>query len=246
MSRSNENDPPRIHRSDRDKSKLIGAIQCGVAVPEAARSFGFPRSTAYKIKKRFKETGSVTDKPRSGRPPRLDERGKRHLALLARQNRRKPLADVGNLMQPPVPETTTRRYLQSDGYGRYRARKVPFLTPAHRKARRAFVRLYRKYGKGFWRRVISSDECYVYLGDSKGTVYVTHKQNEVYHEDCLVPTFQQSSIRVMVWGCVGIGWKGPLVVLEYPGGRGGGMTAGRYREQVLERCLIDVYDKGKT
>lgn len=32
-----------------------------------------------------------------------------------------------------------------------------------------------------------------------------------------------------------------MVVLEYPGGRGGGMTAVRYQEQVLEKVLHDFY-----
>ena len=41
-------------------------------------------------------------------------------------------------------------------------------------------------------------------------------------------TFKQSSIRVMVWGCIMNGQKGPLVVLEYPGGKGGGMNSSRY------------------
>lgn len=38
----------------------------------------------------------------------------------------------------------------------------------------------------------------------------------------------------MVWGCIMHGQKGPLIILDYPGGRGGGMSAVRYRDQVLE------------
>ena len=41
------------------------------------------------------------------------------------------------------------------------------------------------------------------------------------------------------------GRKGPLVVLEYPGGKGGGMNSKRYCEQVLEKALGDFYDKMK-
>ena len=37
------------------------------------------------------------------------------------------------------------------------------------------------------------------------------------------------------------GKKGPLVMLEYPGGPGGGMTAARYREQVLESVLWEFW-----
>jgi hypothetical protein len=37
------------------------------------------------------------------------------------------------------------------------------------------------------------------------------------------------------------GNKGPLVVLEYPGGKGGGMNAKQYQEQVLKAKLHDYY-----
>lgn len=37
------------------------------------------------------------------------------------------------------------------------------------------------------------------------------------------------------------GKKGPLVVLEYPGGKEGGMNAKRYQEQVLEGALRQFY-----
>ncbi|KAF5374306.1 hypothetical protein D9758_004580 [Tetrapyrgos nigripes] len=39
------------------------------------------------------------------------------------------------------------------------------------------------------------------------------------------------------------GKKGLLVVLEYPGGRGGGMNARRYQEQVLEGKLLEFYQE---
>ncbi|KAF5319866.1 hypothetical protein D9758_018521 [Tetrapyrgos nigripes] len=47
----------------------------------------------------------------------------------------------------------------------------------------------------------------------------------------------------MVWGCMMKGKKGLLVVLEYPGGRGGGMNARRYQEQVLEGKLLEFYQE---
>jgi hypothetical protein len=104
-----------------------------------------------------------------------------------------------------------------------------------------WARMFRAYGTSFWRRKIWSDECYVYLGDSKRTVYITRRQDEEWLEECLVLNFQQSPVHIMVWGCIGLGWKGPLVVLEYPGGRGGGMTVKRYREQVLEPVLKELH-----
>lgn len=45
----------------------------------------------------------------------------------------------------------------------------------------------------------------------------------------------------MIWGCIIKGRKGPLVVLEYPGGKGGGFNGPRYKAQVLEKVLKDFH-----
>ena len=76
-----------------------------------------------------------------------------------------------------------------------------------------------------WEDVIWSDKCYVYLGNDWGRVYVTYCADKEYDEDCLVPMFKQSAVHVMVWGCIMKGQKGTLIVVEYLGGKGGGMNS---------------------
>ncbi|KAF9477900.1 hypothetical protein BDN70DRAFT_774423, partial [Pholiota conissans] len=74
---------------------------------------------------------------------------------------------------------------------------------------------------------------------------VTRRPGEELLDCCVVPTFKQSSVWVMVWGCIMKGWKGPLIVLEYPGGKGGGMNSARYQEQVLDGQLAGFYSELK-
>ena len=71
---------------------------------------------------------------------------------------------------------------------------------------------YKEMTKEDWWCVIWSDKCYVYIGDKKGTVWVTQSADEVFHEDCIVPTFKQSAIQVIVWGCIMESRKGLLIV----------------------------------
>jgi hypothetical protein len=92
-----------------------------------------------------------------------------------------------------------------------------------------------------WQRVIWSDKCYVCIGDSKGTVWITQTADEEFDKNCLVVIFKQSSNHVTVWGCIAEGRRGPLVVLDYPRGKEGGMTAKRYQDQVLDRPLHKFY-----
>jgi hypothetical protein len=72
-------------------------------------------------------------------------------------------------------------------------------------------------------------------------MYITQCTDEEFINECLVLTFKKSSIYVMVWACIIDGKKGPLIVLDYPGGKGGGMNLARYQEQVLDGVLLDFY-----
>jgi hypothetical protein len=118
---------------------------------------------------------------------------------------------------------------------------VIFFKPEQKCGRKEWAKDHLDWDMKDFSRVIYSDEAYIVLGDSKGPVWVTRSADEVYNDDCVVPKFKQSSLRIMVWGCIMRDRKGPLVVLEYPGGRGGGMTAAWYQEQVLDKVLHDFY-----
>jgi hypothetical protein len=72
-------------------------------------------------------------------------------------------------------------------------------------------------------------------------VWVTHGVDEEFNDACVIPTFKQSSLCIMVWACIMKADKGPPVVLEDLGGRGGGMTADQYQVQVLEWVLFNNY-----
>ena len=131
------------------------------------------------------------------------------------------------------------------GYNQHVAQKVPFLTALQKRKRVAWAEEFKSFDVHQWKNMIWSDECYVHLDDHSGHVYVTRHADEEYDENCVIPTFKQSSVRVMVWGCVMKGRKGPLAVLEYPGGHGGGMTGQWYISQVLEAHLHTFYNQMK-
>jgi transposase len=230
----------RVQHSSPKKNRLIGAIQAGKPISQAAQLTGIPFGTAKKIWAKFRETGSTKNRPRSGRPPKVTERMHRHVVRLSVKDRWMPFREIGNLVEPQLSATTVREHVAKENLHRRVARVVPFLKPDQKRKRLAWAR---KYSGQDWDKVIWSDECYVYLGDTRGRVWVTRRPEEKWDEACLIPRFQQSSICVMVWGCIMRGKKGPLVVLEYPGGKGGGMTAKRYVEQVLEGKLQQFYEE---
>lgn len=232
---------PRTQYDTPTKNRLVGAIEAGKSVREAGRMFGVKKSTADRIWKRYKSSGNTENLPRSGRPTEVSERTKRLVLRTAITHRRKAFREIANEMLPKISESTVRNILAAEGYHRRAARKVPYLTKRHKIDRMRWAQLYKAFTNVDWAKVIWSDECYVYIGDDRGRIYVTRRADEELNEDCLVPRFKQSSVRVMLWACIMKGRKGPLIVLEYPGGKGGGMNSTRYKEQVLEGVLASFH-----
>lgn len=237
---------PRTQHSAAKKDQLVGAILAGKKIAQAARMFNMPWTTAHDIWKKYRESGNTENRHRSGRPRKTTSRDREKIVEQttgSAEHRRRTLADVGNQLSPPVCDATVRRVLAESGYHRRVSRKVPFLTKDQKKQRMLWARRYGKFTQRDWSRVIWSDEAYIQLGEKKGRVYVTRRPGEECLEECLQPAFTQSPARVMVWGCIMKGWKGPLVVLEYPGGVGGGFNTARYKAQVLEKVLKGFHEE---
>lgn len=238
------NRAPHTEHPAATKDQLVGAILAGKKVAQAARMFDLSWSTANDIWQKYKKTGSTENRPRSGRPRETSERDREKLvedATGSTENRRRTFQDIGNQLSTPVSEDTVRRVLHELGYHRRVARKVPFLTKKHKQKRMLWARQYGKFTQCDWSCVIWSDEAYIQLGEKKGCVYVTRRADEEYDEEYLEPAFMQPPVRVMIWGCIMKGRKGPLVILEYPGGPGGGFNTVRYKAQVLEKVLKDFH-----
>lgn len=225
------------------KNRFIGTVLAGKSVRSAAKDYGIKQTTAHDLFRKYQQTGNTHRRAGSGRPKQISPRTERRVRYLALRDRRMAYRDVGKLVNPPISADSVRRIMAKAGYQRRKARTVFYLTAVHRAARLKWAREHADWTDFEWSRVIWSDEAYVVVGDSSGLVYVTRRADEVYNDDCVVEKFKQSSFRVMIWGCIMRGKKGPMTCLEYPGGPGGGMTAARYRQQVLEPHLLEFHQE---
>lgn len=223
------------------KNRIVGAIMAGAKISEVSAEFGIPWSTVNDIWKKFVATGSTHNAPRSGRPPKATPRVRRRLVRIVKKNRRLPLREVAKLLSPQLSTSTIRNVLASEGFHRRKARRVPYLSRAHKQQRAAWAKPIAQWTMEQFSKIIWSDECYVHIGGNPGSVYVSRRPDEADLEECSAPTFEQSSVKVMVWACAMLDSKGPLIVLDFPGGKGGGMNSDRYQEQVLNGKLLDYY-----
>ena len=54
------------------RERLVAALDAGLVPSEAARLFGVDRRTVFRWRARHRHGESLAEKPRSGRPPKLD------------------------------------------------------------------------------------------------------------------------------------------------------------------------------
>ena len=227
--------------SEEDKGRIVGAIQSGLSFTQTADILNFSIATIQRTWLHYCETGSTHYENHAGRPKKLDIQEHMDLVGLARVNRRVPLCELGLNIHPQVSRSTVRKELNSEHIHRRRAHKKPTLKEYHKAGRLRFALEMLAKENSIWEHVIWSDESYFVIGGSRGAVYVSRLPCEEYDEDCTVPSDEQPTARVMIWACIMKNCKGPIVALDYPGGRGGGMTADRYVEQVLDPVLTPFY-----
>jgi transposase len=78
------------------KGQIVGMSNSGKSARQIGRELGIPDTTVSYIIRRFKETGSNENLPRSGRPHILTERDKNHLERASKLNRFTPLRHIVN------------------------------------------------------------------------------------------------------------------------------------------------------
>ena len=84
---------PRLHENDRVQAIVL--LASGVSVSDVARQFYCHRNTINNLRQRFRQTGSVKNAFRSGRPKVKTPRQDRYITLMHLRNRFKMAQSAG-------------------------------------------------------------------------------------------------------------------------------------------------------
>ena len=163
----------RVQLEEDKKNQIIGAVSGGQSVRSAAKKYGIRKSTAQDIWTKWKKKGSTENLPRTGRPKKTTERMECSIIRESLANRWKPFCEIANAANPRISTSTIRNILRWKGYHCRVAKKLPYLTQAHKKARLAWAQICKAFTVRNWQKKIWSDECYVYLGDNRGRIFIT-------------------------------------------------------------------------
>lgn len=208
--------------TEREKERAVAIYRHLKSLRKAVKALRSQRifisvSGLQRIVSRVRETGTVRDRKRSGRPRKLDRQEERLLLRVARSNRTHSLRQLANDLcirgSRMVSTWTIRRALKRKGYARRLAVKFPILTRPQKERRLAFALKYAKARASFWNKVGFSDEKIFQGGLQHNKVLVTRKSNERLSKRCVL-TRPKRPIQVHVWGIISKYGMGPLRLVQ--------------------------------
>lgn len=187
------------------------------------------------IVRREKETGTVADRRRSGRPRKCGRRESRALGRIITRNRRDPFPKVLKTFEergwPKISRWTVSRRLGESGFRRRVAKRVPLLNCAQKEKRLAFAKKYAKSKVSFWAQVIFTDEKMLESDNHRLRHLVTCRDHERHNPSCIIPT-RKRNVQLHIWGAIGWWGVGPLRRID------GNLNAEKYQRDIL----YDVQD----
>lgn len=196
-----------------------------------AREFGrtVNRSTCQRIVRKYEKTGSVANKPRSGRPMKLGSRTQRLVRRIMTNNRTRTLRQLSSHLRSvgfSVCRNTVKKVLQKYGLRRRVAVRRPLLTKRICREHLAWAKKRVNWGVDKWKSVVFTDEKIFRVGNNSRSTYVTRLPSEKYSPACIQTTVKHG-LQVHVWGA--IGWHGvsDLKLVR------GNLTAAGYQETVI-------------
>lgn len=207
-------------------------LRANVTVPQVATHFNVSRMCVWKLKTRFLTTGSVKDRPRSGRPRVTTVREDRHIRTTHLRDRFKSATETSREFRHARPvsrQTITRRLKAAGIHCRVPVQRI-LLRPRHILARLNWAQLHRRWAARQWDTVVFSDECRFQMSSNDGRKRVYRRRNERYAPNCISTVGDKRG--VMVWGAISSTDRSPLVFIN------GNLTALKYINDVIQPHLL--------
>ena len=223
------------------KTKIVQHHGLGEGYKKLSQRFQLSVSTVRNIVRKWKTTGTVQVKARSGRPRKISDKQRRRMVRTVKVNPQSSSKDLQHHLAADgvtVHRSTIQRTLHKEMlYGRVMHKK-PFLRTRHKQSRLRYAKAHLDKPASFWNEVLWTDETKVELfGHNKGR-YAWRKKNTAFQDKHLLPTVKFGGGSIMLWGCVASAGTGNLVKVE------GRMDSSQY-QQILENNVQESVMKLK-
>jgi transposase len=237
---------PRLSAADRERA--IGQIQAGNRPAQVAAAFGVAVSTICRLWTRFHANGNTHDFPRSGRPRVTNARQDR---AIHRRHLREPFTPATETATitigrhgAAISGQTVRRRLRENALHCHRPARRPILTARHRQQRLLWAQQHRNWNWRQWRNILFTDESRYCLHHPDGRIRVWRRRNQRYADNNVQETNAWGGPSIMVWGGIRLNHLvGPVVFQDIGPGRGNGVNAQRYIDQVLRPVVVPHFQQ---
>lgn len=189
--------------------------------------------------RRYRETGQVADRPRSGRRRCTTPAEDRHIRLQALRERSVPANRIqANIHrqrrngQQGVSVQTIRNRLHDQGLRSRKPAMKPKLTVRHKLARIRWARAHERCTHAQWTNIIFTDESRFLLYGNDGRQRVWRRTGERYADCNVQPRCQAGGGGLMVWGGISVRGKSNLVFVD------GNLNSRRYIDQILTPVVV--------
>ena len=216
---------PRL--TEEQPNQVIGSL-ISSSVNEVAQQFNVSRQTIHAIKVKIRQTGTVKDRQRSGRPVVTNAVDNRQ--IMPRHVRNRFLLSTETVRHFNISPNTVIRRLKTFRFRCRRPLKRFILTNNHKQRRLNWATAHRRWTLRQWENVIFSDESPFLIESHDGRERVYRRRGERYFDRSVSTASKKQN--VMVWGAISATRKSPLVIIQ------GRLTAQRYVDEVLRPVLI--------
>ena len=208
--------PKRRNLSIEERAAVVTLSKEKYTGHTIARRLKISLCAVQKILKKVCETGTVKDRPRSGRPSSTTPRQDRLLCHLSLSDRTAKSRDLKRELEDATGSqiscrTVRRKLLKCGLKGCITARK-PLHSAVHRKKRLEWCQQRKDLTPEQWKKILFSDESIFELIPGR-RAFVRRRKGESFHHDCLVSTVKHGGGKMQVWGCMGASGVGTLKVV---------------------------------
>lgn len=176
-----------------------------------------PKGVHYTLA-RHRETGSLSDRKRSGRPKTTSAAEDRFIITTSKRNRRLTAPDINRELNKTrsnkVSVSTVKNRLSAAGLRGRVAVKKPLLRAIHKEKRLEWAKQHEHWTVEQWKSVLWTDESKFQIFGSNRRVFVRRRSHERVSESCLVSSVKQGGGNVLVWGCFAGTVVGDLVKID--------------------------------
>jgi len=225
---------PRLHQDEQERA--IGMLRAGMSQTAVANHFNASRMTMYRLMVRLRNTGTTSDRPRSGRPRATTLRQDRQIRLIHLRNRFETAVATARRIpgraNNRISDQTVRNRLHQCGLRARRPLKGAILKKRHRTARLQWCRTRVTWNRLTWQTILFSDESRFCLKFSDGRARVYRRRGERLSDACVQETDRFGGGSVMVWGGVSHNGCTELKIVA------GNLNAVRYRDEILQPVVL--------